>query len=81
MKHDQLLSHLTRLVEGFKSGDTCEGRIAFVMRGPGEWDVTAVYRVGNRDGKGGVVLLEDFGPSAGAVAVKRAVDEPQPEEP
>ena len=58
---EDLLALLDELKSRIKTGDSFEGAVTYTCLDdglqPGEWEVTGSYRVGNRDGQGGMRIL------------------------
>lgn len=58
MKLEELLALLTDIRDSVLVGDSFEGSIEYLMPGPlglkGDFAVRASYRIGNRDGQGGL---------------------------
>jgi len=53
-----LIRHLRIIQDGVGTGDSLEGSFEYhASETPGFWDVTAAYRIGNRDGQGFVTLI------------------------
>jgi hypothetical protein len=65
MSSEELLNILDAIRNGVANGDTLGGRIEFVLSErtdvPHPYDVTAVYRVGQRLGQGGLSVVGEFG--------------------
>jgi hypothetical protein len=67
LNREQLLTLMNEVRRGIESGDTLEGWIEFTLpaapteevlqHGPKEWLVKASYRVGNREGRSGLVNI------------------------
>lgn len=68
MSAADLSEHLQAIAEGFEEGDTWEGSISFHLadesHGPDLWEVEGAYRVNNRNGQGGMVLIQASEPDA-----------------
>ncbi len=60
LSRDQLAAVLRDLADGFESGDTLEGNIAFSLADQGHWDVVAAYRTGNLQGQGSMRVIGSF---------------------
>lgn len=61
LTRDQLAAVLRDLADGFESGDTLEGNIAFSLADTSHWDVVAAYRTGNLRGQGFMRVIGTFG--------------------
>lgn len=59
LNKDELISTLTDILEGVKSGDTLEGSIEFLTSydDADKWEVMASYRIGNLQGQGGMKII------------------------
>ena len=68
LTHTETLAVLEQIVDGFRSGDTLEGSIEFTVYVPEEdnpespitWAVQASYRIGNREGQGGLRMIGEW---------------------
>jgi hypothetical protein len=62
IKTDSLVQLLTDIARRIEAGDSFEGSMRYTCMEPGllrdEWEVEAVYRIGNSEGQGGVTILE-----------------------
>jgi hypothetical protein len=55
-----LLSHLRQIIHGVDTGDTLEGNISWGLPeddDPDGWDVMGAYRIGNKMGQGGMIVI------------------------
>lgn len=67
---EQLLSILADISAAIQADDSFEGSLSYTVMAEGlergEFEVEAVYRIGNSEGQGGMVLIRREAPAASA---------------